>query len=151
MDDDALANPHFDLGNWYRSKRWPKLETLEGDLEGDFSALDLPWVLSIFEDCNLTNEEDDLPDLESVSDSDEEANHQPSNNEWTDNPDDDTVIDVSDEDTETDGQPYRPIGDILSETVARILDASDLYLGDSVFPQVPHIRFRAYIIDDNFI
>ena len=111
---------------------------LQSGADLDSEDVDPPRLWPINEVESELEDNDDLPDLQSVLDSDEEVDYLSSDdiseNELTDNPDDDTIINVSDTDTETDERPYRPIGDILSETIVWILDASVPYPHDSLFP-----------------
>jgi len=96
----------------------------------------------------------DIPSLQSISDEDEDSdnhsNHM-SDGELTENPDDDTIVYMSEMDTDIDGQPYHPIGDVLGETVAMILEALDHYPGDSLFLQMNQTQFSISHIDHEFI
>ena len=111
------------------------------------------WPIS--ETDSEGEDNDDLPGLQSVSDSSEELDDLPPDNtsedELTDIPDDDTMVHMSDTETETDECPYHPIGDVLSETITWILDASDPYPGDSLCPWIPHTHSHVHRIDDDFI
>ena len=97
VDKAILTNSWFGLGNWYRTKRLPKaFKTLDDNLMVDFSVFipekdeglpDLhpgensesecsqgpPGLYPISEEESETDDRDEMPDLQSVSDSDEES------------------------------------------------------------------------------
>jgi len=190
VDEDTLANPHFDLGNWYCVCKFPRdLVEFEDDLNIDFSVFNRLTVFSLFENNSFNNEEEDLPDLhpgsdssddedgppglypisevepelednkdipslQSILDSDEDSDNHSDymlDGELTENLDDDTIVYMSETDSDIDGQPYRPIGDVLGEMVAMILEVLDHYPGDSLFLQLNQTWFSISHIDHEFI
>jgi hypothetical protein len=178
ISGSALRNIHFDLANWYRTHRYPKSAiSSSSDDEGfDFKLLDAvinpspTWEnVTDLSDCDLSLEfddstsipdlqsvsdlsefTDDLPDLQSVSDSDVEelsSNYATTDHIHTDG----SIIDEDSLESVFDSaeRPYRPIGEVLGNILARILTACEPYPGDHQFHYSGGRRFKVVRIADD--
>ena len=145
MDKAILMNSRFDLGNWYCTKRLPKnFNKWDDNLLVDlsiFSPEKDDSVPDLYHGDDLDSDNEDPPSLYPISEEESEMDDRDEMPDLQDNPDDDTVMDWSDSNMEINERPYCPIGDILGETVALILDASEPYPGDSLYPQSRRHRF----------
>ena len=89
-------------------------------------------------DTGSDNNNDDAPDLQSVSDSD-----------WNEHRGSTSNLSGASTDSDWDERTYNPMGDVLGEAVARILESSEPYPGDANFSQHLHDRFEVVRVGDD--
>ena len=142
IDKSIITNTHFDLAKWYQVQHYPRLPFDGENVDLDLSSLEFldggyePTSDQVG-DTGSDNNDDDAPDLQSMSDSD-----------WNEHRGSTSNLSGASTDSDWDERTYNPMGDILGEAVAQILESSEPYPGDTNFSQHLHDRFEVVRVGD---
>ena len=144
ISKSIIMNTHFDLAKWYKARRYPRTPFDKENVNMDLTSLDL---------CIATDSEPGLEELDgsSLDNWDENDTLSGLSSELTELPPD--LVSVTDSDvsaaqSDWDERTYNPIGDVLGETVAQILESSQPYPGDIGHWQLPYSRFEVVRMED---
>ena len=143
IDKSIITNTHFDLAKWYQVRHYPRLPFDGENVDLDLSSLE--FLNGGYEptsdqvgDTGSDNNDDDAPDLQSVSDSD-----------WNEHRGSTSNLSGASTDSDWDECTYNAMGDVLGEAVARILESLEPYPGDTNFSQHLHDQFEVVHVGDD--